>query len=809
MSLSAYEPLDLHKIGEEDEAIRRLLLALDRTSRLRIGPKDQSWKAIGGSEQPVRPPFPNARPKITEEFKSFFAAVRERERTLDQAHSDGNSIPSSAGLRIPKFLIFVRAGEFILAIVDEKHSVDELSLQPTDQPRASSKIHRGSIERLGFDHGFAHPFFKDRTSVFHRIIIDGLLLFQYIYFPLSRIRIPIVVDGVERKEDVYIGAFIRQLEHQHGTPRILFANISKRSWPDRLLMDQIRGVNCLTRFAPTPSNSLHLGNVRSALIPYLLARKNVSKNAFVLRFDDTNRVASSERFIDVIRSDLQWLGFQLEQTLEFRQSAKERQRLYEDALRLLRISNRLRTMVVDGEECEVLALHEGEAQFFFWLDWNRGPIIAHRAPGRFVLNDMDEITSADALSDQEDRYDHEIEGHPTIEAAGHLQVILESSKATKNPDESVGSQKKYVWRTGDLTLTWGNERGYRYKFAGIVDDVLHFSHVVRDLRQEELTARQALIRYAIYKAWSEYGPGNSEIGQHLLAERVSWDTKTRPAPFKFPSPPIYVHVPILTDEAGLVLSKRDLQAAFSIEFCRSTAGFFLPETVISFVASTLVHSRSSIAALMGRKKRKKKIRSVNEEMASLAGRLGAAIFLDVLAANFSLDWLRTKRRPIRVSAMAMLRQERYVIRHIGFSQFQRQIEMASKQHSNPGLQIDLDVVMRAYQHRTEFASWRELVSCFLFDGRISSAATLEFEKAREALESISKMPPSSVRSKLEEVVSPKKKGNQKDRISLLRSIRLAILGKVDGPRISVLLTVLGEKAIRDRILVTLTEMRAL
>jgi len=62
----------------------------------------------------------------------------------------------------------------------------------------------------------------------------------------------------------------------------------------------------MTRFAPSPTGLIHLGNVRTALLNWLLARKTVGK--FVLRFEDTDGARNQQQFIDAIVRDLHWLG---------------------------------------------------------------------------------------------------------------------------------------------------------------------------------------------------------------------------------------------------------------------------------------------------------------------------------------------------------------------------------------------------------------------------------------------------------------------------------------------------------------------
>lgn len=61
-----------------------------------------------------------------------------------------------------------------------------------------------------------------------------------------------------------------------------------------------------TRFAPSPTGTLHVGNVRAALHNWLLARQAGGK--FLLRIDDTDLERSREEYVAAIKADLTWLG---------------------------------------------------------------------------------------------------------------------------------------------------------------------------------------------------------------------------------------------------------------------------------------------------------------------------------------------------------------------------------------------------------------------------------------------------------------------------------------------------------------------
>ena len=65
-------------------------------------------------------------------------------------------------------------------------------------------------------------------------------------------------------------------------------------------------MNTRTRFAPSPTGFIHLGNIRSALYPWAFARATGGK--FILRIEDTDVERSSQEAVDVILQGMSWLG---------------------------------------------------------------------------------------------------------------------------------------------------------------------------------------------------------------------------------------------------------------------------------------------------------------------------------------------------------------------------------------------------------------------------------------------------------------------------------------------------------------------
>jgi glutamyl-tRNA synthetase len=103
----------------------------------------------------------------------------------------------------------------------------------------------------------------------------------------------------------------------------------------------------ITRFAPSPTGTLHIGNVRTALHNYLFARRHAGR--FMLRIDDTDRARSEEEHVVAIRADLAWLG--LNPDGEVRQST--RFDLYERAFEILKAAGRVYACYETPEELDL------------------------------------------------------------------------------------------------------------------------------------------------------------------------------------------------------------------------------------------------------------------------------------------------------------------------------------------------------------------------------------------------------------------------------------------------------------------------
>ncbi len=90
------------------------------------------------------------------------------------------------------------------------------------------------------------------------------------------------------------------------------------------------------RFAPTPSGPLHLGNIRTALISWLKARRSSGK--WILRIDDLDTPRNYPGAVEKIQQDLLWLGLTWDGPIIFQ---SQRKALYSSALSFLKSQDKL------------------------------------------------------------------------------------------------------------------------------------------------------------------------------------------------------------------------------------------------------------------------------------------------------------------------------------------------------------------------------------------------------------------------------------------------------------------------------------
>lgn len=115
------------------------------------------------------------------------------------------------------------------------------------------------------------------------------------------------------------------------------------------------------RFAPSPTGFMHIGNTRTALFNWLLAKKLGGK--FMLRIDDTDRLRSKKEYEDAMRESLIWLGFDWSE--EARQSARFDR--YNEVKEKLMAEGRIYACYETPEELEIKrkrAMAKGQAPVY-------------------------------------------------------------------------------------------------------------------------------------------------------------------------------------------------------------------------------------------------------------------------------------------------------------------------------------------------------------------------------------------------------------------------------------------------------------
>ncbi|MEO0388314.1 MAG: glutamate--tRNA ligase [Pseudomonadota bacterium] len=228
----------------------------------------------------------------------------------------------------------------------------------------------------------------------------------------------------------------------------------------------------VTRFAPSPTGFLHIGNLRAALFNWLIARK--AGGTFILRIDDTDAERSEARFVDAIRADLEWLGLTWDR--EVRQS--ERLGAYEAAAERLRTEGRLYEAFETPAELDLKRKKQ--------LNMGRPPVYDRAA--------LDlSAAERDALRG---------------ERRGHWRFLLERERIVWD-DAILGPQSVDAASVSDPVLIRGDGQ-MLYTLASVVDDTeMGITHVVRGADHITNTATQIQIIAAL-------GGSAPEFAHHSL-----------------------------------------------------------------------------------------------------------------------------------------------------------------------------------------------------------------------------------------------------------------------------------------------------
>ena len=267
----------------------------------------------------------------------------------------------------------------------------------------------------------------------------------------------------------------------------------------------------ITRFAPSPTGHLHLGNLRSCFLNWVFAKKNNGK--FILRYDDTDQERSREEFIVSIASDLNWLNIDYDET--FYQS--KRIERYNELFDSLISKNFVYPCFESFEDLEIKKKLQLKA-------------------GKPPIYDRESLH----LSKEE------IEKKILNGENPHWRFKLSQSKISWNDlvkgmiEVDLSSQSDPVLRRADGS--------YLYHFPSVVDDIdMKITHIIRG--EDHLS--------------------NSAVHNELFQSLES-------------APPLFGHNPLMLNEDGTKLSKRNFD---SISINQFKAKGYTTNSILSYLYS--------------------------------------------------------------------------------------------------------------------------------------------------------------------------------------------------------------------------------
>lgn len=140
-------------------------------------------------------------------------------------------------------------------------------------------------------------------------------------------------------------------------------------------------MNVISRFAPSPTGMLHVGNARTALITWLFARSQGGQ--FILRIDDTDQERSKDEYEHAIIESLEWMGVDWDR----QERQKDRGARYEEIIQKLKDAGRLYACYETPEELSLkrkTLLNSGKPPIYdrASLDLSADQIATFEAEGR-------------------------------------------------------------------------------------------------------------------------------------------------------------------------------------------------------------------------------------------------------------------------------------------------------------------------------------------------------------------------------------------------------------------------------------------
>lgn len=275
-----------------------------------------------------------------------------------------------------------------------------------------------------------------------------------------------------------------------------------------------------TRFAPSPTGRMHVGNLRTALYSYLIAKH--AGGSFMLRIEDTDQERFYEGALEIIYRTLEKAGIDFDEGPDkdggvgpYVQSERCRQGIYQEYAEKLIATGNAYYCFCTKERLESLKVSEEGKEYAMYdkhcLHLSREEIEANLAAG------IPHVIRLNVPQEGTTTFSDEIYGDITVENRELDDMILIKSDGFPT-----------------------------YNFANVVDDhLMGITHVVRG---------------------NEYLSSSPKY--NLLYNAFGWDV------------PTYVHCPLITDENHAKLSKRSGHSSFEDLLNLG----ILPEAIVNYVA---------------------------------------------------------------------------------------------------------------------------------------------------------------------------------------------------------------------------------
>ncbi len=272
----------------------------------------------------------------------------------------------------------------------------------------------------------------------------------------------------------------------------------------------------ITRFAPSPTGHLHLGNLRSCFLNWIYAKKNNGK--FILRYDDTDQERSREEYVNSIASDLNWLNIDYDEIFHQSKRVDRYNKLFDSLIS----KNLVYPCFETNEELEIkkkLQLKAGKPPIY----------------DRESLNLKKDEVEKKILNGENPHWRFKLS-----------QTKISWNDLVKGKTEvDLSSQSDPVLRRADGS--------YLYHFPSVVDDIdMKITHIIRG--EDHLS--------------------NSAVHNEIFMSLES-------------DPPLFGHNPLMLNEDGTKLSKRNFD---SISINQFKAKGYTTNSILSYLYSVGLNS---------------------------------------------------------------------------------------------------------------------------------------------------------------------------------------------------------------------------